>query len=557
MIALGAGQALIPLGAVVLFFSLNPERVVFVDVTQQVGIDFIHYKGATDEKYMVETMGSGGGFFDYDGDGDLDIYLLNGAPLPGSELLQKPPTNVLYRNNDDGTFLDVTALAGVGEPGFGMGMAAADVDNDGDLDIYVTNFGANVLYRNNGDGTFSDVTAYAGVEAGAWSTSAAFADFDGDGFVDLFVCRYVDFSLSNHKFCGDRARNLRAYCHPVIYDPVPNLLYRNRGDGTFTEVTASAGVYVKDEGKSLGVVWGDYDNDGDLDLHVANDTMRNFLYRNEGQGRFTDVTLSAGIGYSEDGQAQAGMGNDFGDYDGNGWLDIIVTNFDFEYNALYQGQPGGVFIDRSYSTGLAEPSINFLGFGTFFFDYNNDGLLDIFVANGHILDNIDLFNRLSTYRERNFLFRNRGDGVFEEISHRAGPGFSREMVGRGAAPGDFDDDGDEDILVTMSGEAPLLLRNEGGNRNRWIGLRLVGRRSNRDAVGARVTIEAGGKKYFKEIKAGSSYLSQGPLALLFGLASAESAERIVIRWPSGEVEKLGPAAAGRRLIAVEGLGVVP
>jgi len=540
-----------------LLLPLLSAGPVFVDVAREAGLDFVHYNGATDEKYMVETMGSGGGFVDYDGDGDPDVYLVNGGPLPGSKPAARPPASALYRNNGDGTFTDVTEASGIGPSGYGMGMAAADVDNDGDLDLYLTNFGPNLLYRNNGDGTFTDVTSAAKVAAGLWSSSAAFGDFDRDGWVDLFVCRYVDFSLTNHKFCGNLAKNLKAYCHPDVYNPVPNLLFRNNGDLTFTEVTRAAGVLDEDEGKSLGVVWGDYDNDGDPDIYVANDSMRNFLYRNdtEGQaGRFTDVTLLAGVGYSEDGKAQAGMGTDFADYDGDGLLDIIVTNLDFEYNALYRGGRGGIFSDESYNAGVAEPSLNYVGFGTFFFDYDLDGALDLFVANGHIIDNIHLFNSVSTYRERNFLFRNVGGGRFEEVSRAAGPGFAGENVARGAAPGDFDGDGDEDILVTACGEPVKLLRNDGGNQNGWIALRLVGRRSNRDGIGARLTLSAGGRKRFQEIKAGSSYLSQGSPEVILGLGSASEAEALEIRWPSGEVEKLGPVRRGDRLTVVEGLG---
>ncbi|MGH9462069.1 MAG: FG-GAP repeat domain-containing protein, partial [Vicinamibacteria bacterium] len=315
--------------------ALAPAEDAFLDVTAPAALDFVHYNAATEEKYMVETMGSGAAFFDYDGDGLIDIYVLNGAPLPGSAKTAAPPADALYRNQGDGTFAEVAAEAGVAHTGFGMGATAGDIDNDGDIDLYVTNFGPNVLYINNGDGTFSDRTASSGVAAGEWSTSAAFGDYDGDGFLDLYVCRYVDFSLENHKFCGNLGRNLKAYCHPDVYNVTPSLLFRNNGDGTFSDVTQEAGVMVTDDGKSLGVVWGDYDNDGDSDIYVANDSMRNFLFRNEGDGRFTDVTLLAGVGYGEDGQTQAGMGTDFGDYDGDGWLDIIVTNLDFEYNALY------------------------------------------------------------------------------------------------------------------------------------------------------------------------------------------------------------------------------
>jgi len=531
---------------------LTISSVTFVDRTDDAGIAFLHVNAATDERYMVETMGSGGGFLDYDGDGDLDIYLLNGArreAAPGTAT----PTNVLYRNDGEGRFTDTTALAGVGDTGFGMGMAAADYDNDGDLDLVVTNFGDNVFYRNNGDGTFTDITELAGVATGGWSASAAFGDADGDGWLDLFVTRYVDFRFDNHKFCGNLAENIPAYCHPDVYNAEPSVLYRNQGDGTFADVTTEAGVSTPGEGKSLGVVWGDYDNDGDQDIYVANDSMRNFLFQNDGTGKFRDVTLLAGVGYSEDGQAQAGMGTDLGDFDGDGWLDIVVTNLDFEYNALYQGDASGIFSDVSYNSGLAEPSLNYVGFGTFFFDYDNDGWLDVFVATGHIIDNIAAFGSASTYEEPNFLFRNNGDGTFEDASKTAGEAFTIADVARGAAAGDVDNDGDEDVLVTRCGQTAVLLENVGGNVNGWLALRLVGTESNRDGVGARVSVHLADRVVTKEVKAGSSYLSQSALELSFGLGDHEVAERVEIRWPSGTVETLEGVSVRSRLTVVEGL----
>jgi hypothetical protein len=377
---------------------------------------------------------------------------------------------------------------------------------------------------------------------------------DGDGFVDLYLCRYVDFRMDNHKYCGNLAKNLKAYCHPDVYDVEPSILFRNNGDGTFSDVTEEAGVRVVDDGKSLGVVWGDYDNDGDADIYVANDSMRNFLFQNDGKGKFEDVTLLAGVGYSEDGQTQAGMGTDFADYDGDGWLDLISAHLDFEYNALYRGDASGVFTDVSYNSGIAEPSLNFVGFGAFFTDYDNDGHLDLFVGNGHIIDNIHLFNTVSSYRERNFMFRNRGDGVFEEIGLELGEAFAQENVVRGCSPADYDQDGDEDILVNVSGDAPQLLRNEGGNSNGWLALQLVGRESNRSAVGARVTVRVGERTLIKEVKAGFSFLSQGGLELIFGLGNAATAENVRIRWPSGDVQDLGSVASGTRLTVLEGVG---
>ena len=529
--------------------------VRFEDRTASRGIDFVHFNAATEEKYMVETMGSGGGFFDFDGDGALDIYLVNGAPLPGAVKTAEPPRNALYRNDGEGGFQDVTEKAGVAGKGYGMGMTAGDVDNDGDLDLYVTSFGPNVFYRNRGDGTFEDRTQEAGLEAGGWSTSAAFADYDADGNLDLYVARYVDFALDNHKFCGNQAKNIKAYCHPDVYDPVPGILFHGRGDGTFRDVTREAGVHVEDEGKGLGVVWGDYDNDGDPDLYVANDSMRSFLFRNEGKGRFTDVTLLSGVGYSEDGKTQAGMGTDMADYDGDGFLDITKTNLDFEYNSVYRGGALGIFSDESYESGVAEVSLNFVGFGTFFFDFDNDGLLDIFAANGHIIDNIHLFNSVSAYREPNFLFENQGGGVFREIGASVGDSLSRENVARGAAPGDFDSDGDLDVLVTRCGERALLLENEGGSMES-LSVALVGRTSNRDALGARATLRSGDRVAIREVKSGLSYLSQGSLELHFGLGkpgNERAASVLEIRWPGGATEVVENPGPGR-VVVLEGAG---
>ncbi len=530
-------------------------EIRFLDRTVEAGIDFVHYNAATEEKYMVETMGSGGGFFDFDGDGALDLYLVQGTPLPGSVPPEAPPRNALYRNDGQGRFEDVTENAGVSGGGFGMGMTAGDVDNDGDLDLYVTNFGANIFYRNRGDGTFEDATTEAGLEAGGWSTSAAFADYDSDGYLDLYVARYVDFALDNHKFCGNQAKGIKAYCHPDVYDPVPGVLFRGRGDGSFEDVTREAGVYVEDEGKGLGVVWGDYDNDGDSDLYVANDSMRSFLFRND-RSRFNDVTLLAGVGYSADGKTQAGMGTDMADYDDDGFLDLTKTNLDFEYNSMYRGGPGGIFSDESYASGVAEVSLNFVGFGTFFFDFDNDGLLDIFVANGHIIDNIHLFNSVSTYREPNFLFENQGGGVFREIGPSLGEALSRENVARGAAPGDYDQDGDLDLLVTRCGERPLLLENEGASRRKSLSVRLVGRRSNRDAIGARATLSSSKTTVIRELKSGLSYLSQGSLEIHFGLGDGPAPRTLEIRWPAGESQTIETPGAGSILI-VEGAGRIP
>ncbi|HXV64724.1 MAG TPA: CRTAC1 family protein, partial [Vicinamibacteria bacterium] len=355
-------------------------------------------------------------------------------------------------------------------------------------------------------------------------------------------------ALDNHKFCGNQARKIQAYCHPDVYNPVPGILFHGKGDGTFEDVTRSAGVFVEDEGKGLGVVWGDYDDDGDADLYVANDSMRNFLFRNDGAGRFTDVTLLSGVGYSEDGKTQAGMGTDMADYDGDGLMDITVTNLDFEYNALYKGSETGIFIDASYEAGVAETSLNSVGFGTFFFDFDNDGRLDLFVTNGHIIDNIELFNSTSTYEEPNFLFWNAGDGTFREMATSLGGILAEENVGRGAAYGDVDADGDLDVLVTRCGQRVLLARNDGGNDNRSLSVSLVGRMSNRYGIGARVSVRVGDRTAVREVKTGTSYLSQSAIDVHFGLGRNQSVDEVRIRWPGKEFESVGPATAGRLLL---------
>ena len=434
---------------------------------------------------MVETMGSGGGFIDYDNDGDLDIVLVNGAPLPGYRGTARP-SDALFRNDGSGSYTDVTAGSGIEDNAYGMGLCAGDYDNDGFTDLYITNFGPDALLRNAGDGHFADVTRASGTGDPYWSTSCAFLDHDGDGDLDLYVANYVSFRPDDNKYCGDYAAGIRAYCHPNVYKGEPDSFFRNEGDGTFTEASAVTGL-VNGGGNGLGVATGDYDNDGDVDIYIANDKTPNVLYRNDG-GRFTDVTLQAGVGYSLEGTAQAGMGTDFGDYDGDGDLDIVVTNLDFEYNNLYRNDPGGVFSDVAFPSGTGAVSLPFVGFGADFFDANNDGRMDLAIANGHILDNAPYFNDATTYAQRAFLFLGAGNGRMDEVGLKAGLG--EPIVGRGLSSGDIDGDGDLDMLMTECGGRPRLLRNEmaAAAAASWVVLRLVGRASNRSAIGARVTI---------------------------------------------------------------------
>ncbi len=425
-------------------------------------------------------------------------------------------------------------------------------DNDGDEDLYITAFGPNVLYRNNGDGTFTDVTREARVGDSRWGSSCAFADYDNDGDVDLYVANYLDLEMAKRDiWCGRHEEGFRTYCHPDNFAGAPDVLYRNNGDGTFSEVTREARVF-NPAGKGLGVVFGDYDNDGDVDLFVANDSVANFLYQNNGNGTFSEVGVLSGVAYNGQGQAEAGMGVDFADFNGDGLLDIFVTNFDFETNTLYRQGKGGFFTDVTDWAGLGEDREPYMGWGTKLLDYDNDGDLDLFVANGHLLDNVHLYSDVTTYAQSHQLFRQEEGGRFVEVSLDAG--LKLKGVGRGAAFGDYDNDGDTDIFIVHNGQRAVLLRNEGGNQNSWLMVRAVGTRSNRDGFGARVRVVAGTLTQMAEVRSGSSYLSQNDPRLLFGLGSNAKADRVEVRWPSGLVESIEGVEARRLLVFTEGKG---
>lgn len=515
----------------------------FREAEQEAGLLFLHQHGGTGEKYFIETMGGGGGFLDYDNDGWLDVYLVQSAPLPGASNQAFSP-NRLFRNQGNGTFVDVTSEAGVGDTGYGMGASFGDYDNDGYADIFVTNFGPNQLYRNNGDGTFTNVTERAGVGDERWGTSTAFADYDQDGDLDLYVVNYVTYSMDQNIRCGPK--DILAYCHPDVYRGSPDLLYRNNGDGTFTDVTREAGVFVDapNESKGLGVVWLDYDNDGNLDIYVANDSNPNFLYRNNGDGTFTDVALETGAAYNRDGHTEAGMGVTVGDYNWDGYLDLFITHLNEETNTLYHNIGGRIFQDYTTRVNLGIPSLKQVGFGTGFFDFDNDGWLDLFIANGHILEAIERLQPGSgvTYAQRNKLYQNDRSRGFRDVSERAGAHFLRQQVSRGAAVGDIDNDGDLDILVINNHQKATLLINRVGEENDWIGFKLRGRSSNRDAIGARVEVKVGQQTRWKEVHSGGSYLSQHDLRVVFGLNDAERPSEIRIRWPSGARQDLDAAA---------------
>jgi len=533
--------------------TLQPQgdAVTFTDVTHESGLEFHPVNGASPQKHIVETMGSGALFVDFDDDGWLDVFLVDGGSVTDATVAARA-RHRLYRNKRDGQFEDVTRASGIEHRGYAMGACAADYDNDGHVDLYVTNLGPDQLLHNNGDGTFADVTRRAGVGSELLGASCAFADIDNDGDVDLFVANYVDPDSS--KVCGDA--RARAYCRPDVYSGVPSVMYRNNGDGTFADATQASGL-DRTDGKALGVVFADYDNDGRVDLFVANDLTRNFLYHNEGKGTFKEVGLPAGVALASDGRVRAGMGTDVGDYDGDGLMDLVVTNFESETHSLFRNLGRGLFADATFESGVGPVTLPFLGFGVAFFDYDNDGDLDLAIANGHVLDNTNLFRSTSRYAQRNLLLRNDGKGRFAEVGRQSGAGWAMEKVSRTLATGDIDNDGDLDVLVSNNGQPPDLLRNEGApSSGNALLVRLRGRQSNRDGIGAIVTATIGSRRLVREVRAGSSYLGQNDVRLHFGLGRAAMVERLEIRWPSGQVEVLKGVASQQVVTVAEGAGIV-
>jgi hypothetical protein len=460
----------------------------------------------------------------------------------------------LFRNTGKGMFADVTESSGIKHADYGMGACAGDVDNDGRIDLYVTSYGPNVLYRNAGKGAFTDVTRAAGVGLGGWSTSCAFLDVDGDADLDLFVTNYLDAPRTNNKFCGDPQRRIRVYCHPLVYPAVPNVLYRNDGKGTFTNVSAAAGLeqYV---GNGLGVAVGDYDEDGRPDVFVANDSVPNFLFHNEGGGRFSEVGLLAGVAVARDGKPRAGMGTEFADFNGDGKLDLVVTNHEFETTSLFRNDGGGSFVDTTLDAGISAPTLPFVGFGTAFLDLDNDEDLDLAIVNGHVIDNTAVFRAGSTHAQKKLLFENTNGRRFAEISRQAGPGFAKDGVGRALVAGDIDNDGDIDLIVTNNGGATEVLRNNGGNARNAIEIRLVGTRGSRDGIGARVTVSAGGRTQVREVKSGSSYLGQNDLRAHVGLGMSTRVDRIDVRWPGGRIDTVRDVAVNQIVTITEGQGI--
>jgi hypothetical protein len=523
-----------------------------------VELEFAQANSPTTRKYLPETMGGGVALLDYDNDGRLDIFFVNGAkiddPMPPGRLPDKSDRkfwNRLYRQNADGTFTDVTekaGLTGMPQNRYGMGVASGDFDNDGFEDLYVTGFGGNTLYRNNGDGTFSDVTGRAGVGAAGWSTSAGFFDFDNDGKLDLFVARYLKWSFDEDRFCGSRQPGGRAYCHPDNFPGIENLLYRNNGDGTFTDVSRKAGI-ANPAGKSLGVAFADFDDDGWTDIYVANDSVQCFLYRNNHDGTFTDIGLTAGVGFNEDGQTFAGMGVDFADYDNDGRPDITVTDLSDQRYLLYRNNGDGTFADATNPSGVGRATLKYSGWSTRFVDIDNDGWKDLFVAQGHVMDNIEVTSPNLKYLQPPLLLRNL-QGRFSAVDF--GPAVKNSWAGRGAAFGDLDNDGDIDIVVANIGQKAYLLRNAGGNQNAWIGIRARGRKSNRDGIGCRVKVvaDSGATQYYS-ITTAVGYLSASDKRLIVGLGAAKAAKSLEIRWPSGAIQRFDNISAGKWIDAVE------
>ena len=522
-------------------------NISFTDMTAAAGLQFHHVDGRSGQRYFLETVGSGAAFFDYDEDGWIDIYFVNGADLPGFHSSQSP-TNKLYRNNGDGTFRDVTEQAGVGDTGYGGGCAVGDYNNDGNLDLYVTNFGANVLYRNNGDSTFTDVTDSAGVGDPRWSLGCAFADYDNNGFVDLYVANYIDFHFNTHINCTQKG--VSTYCPPESFEGTPDTLYRNNGDGTFTDVTSIAGVYNED-GKGMGVVFGDYDNDGDADCYVGNDAGENFLYQNNADGTFTNVGWMAGVEADENGNVQGTMGVDFGDYGNDGLLDLIAINYQQQPNALYRNDNGNFFTDVSFVAGMAD-SLPSVGWGVDFFDVDNDGDKDLLIANGHLQDTIEQYDDTTTYPQHNYLLINTGHGYFVNASVKAENGLQSRKVSRGLATGDYDNDGDLDVLICNTNGPPELLRNDGGNQENWILIRTIGTRSNRAGIGTRVKIQTDALIQIDEVRSGSGYLSQNDLRLHFGIGTHKHIDRIEVRWPSGIVDTIQDVDPNQIITITEG-----
>jgi enediyne biosynthesis protein E4 len=531
--------------------------VRFTDIRKAAGITFVQDSTETDAKYYLETMGTGIAWIDYDQDGLLDLYFVQSGATDAYKP-SKPLRSALYHNNGDGTFTDVTDKAHVGGEGhYGQGVAVGDFDNDGFPDLYVTGYGHAILYHNNGDGTFTDVTAKAGVaDQGAWSTSAGWFDFDKDGYLDLVVTNYLDWSPANNIWCGERKPGYRSYCNPNNYHGQKTKLYRNNHDGTFTDVSDKSGVALP-ESKGMGVLLADLNNDGWTDIAIANDTWPNFLFQNNHDGTFTDVSLISGLAASEDGKYEAGMGIDAADIDGDGLLDVYITHLDFELNRLYHNNGDGTFTDVTYSSGIGNKAITLSGVAAKFIDYDNDGWPDILQVNGAMVDNVALYHSEVSYKEPLLMFRNLGAGHFEKVSDSLGPDFVHPVAGRGLATADFFNDGAIGIAVNCRGDSPELLRNDGGNANHWLEVFLIGTKSNRDGIGAALKLTTEGTVRVDQAKGGTSYMSASDPRIHFGLGNHTKVDSLIITWPSGQVDRLANVPIDQIIAVKEGAGIVP
>ena len=523
--------------------------IQFSDVTRKTGISFQHTDGSSGKHYIVEYVCAGLAMFDFDGDGDEDVYFLNGAALRGKKVAA-PPRNALYRNDGGWKFTDVTDRAKVGDTGHGLGVAVGDYDNDGDLDLYLNNYGPNVLYQNNGDGTFTDVTAGAGVGNGRKvGAGANFLDADGDGDLDLFVSNYVMFSYDGH-FVSKR-RGFGMYLSPKAYKSWPDTLYRNNGDGTFTDVSVESGV-GKPAGPGMGTVCGDFDNDGDTDIFVGNDLSGNYLFVNDGRGKFSEMGLLTGSGFDINGRPQGTMGAACGDYDNDGWLDIYVTSYARELATLYRNVGKGSFEDATRISGAGRGTLNHVTWGNALVDFDNDGDRDIFVARGHFDPNEEQADKTVSYHTRNLLLMNTGKGKFVDVTSRSGDGMAVKLSSRGAGFDDLDGDGDVDVVILNSRREPTILRNDSNTGNHWIQIRLKGTKTNRDGVGSRVKVVAADLTQIDEVHSGHGYQSHFGMRLHFGLGKRDRVDRIEVRWIGGGVDVLKNVRVNQIVLIEEG-----
>ncbi|MBI2949456.1 MAG: CRTAC1 family protein [Verrucomicrobia bacterium] len=530
--------------------SKNPIQLR--DVTRQTGITFIHSDGSSGQRYIVETVASGLATFDYNGDGKIDIYFLNGRPLPGSPTTNPPPRNALYRNDGGWKFTDVTEQAGVGDAGYGLGVCTGDYDNDGDPDIYVNNFGPNVLYRNNGNGTFTDVTRAAGVEVGNHvGAGACFLDMDRDGDLDLFVANYVAFIFEKHAI--SHMNGFPAYVGPLHYPPTANVLFRNNGNGTFTDVSVASGI-ASLRGAGMGVIAADLDNDGDTDIVVGNDLRPNFVLQNDGTGKFKEVGALLGLAYDSFGNVQGSMGVECADWNHDGWLDFCITPYQRQLSTLYESRKGVYFDDVARQTGAATATYPHVKWGVGMVDLDNDSHRDLFIACGHLIDNVEQFDNTTSYHARNIVLRNTGQGRFVNVSDQCGDGLLPKLSSRGAAFDDLDNDGDLDVVILNSRREPTLLRNDSSPANHWIHIQLRGTKSNRDGIGARVTVTAGGLTQIDEVHSGRSYQSDFGKRLHFGLGGRGATEEIRVKWIGGGTDIVRNVGVDRLITIIEGRG---